>query len=167
MNTKKASPPCFASATTPTATIAASAGGRASIAAIDPTAATARIAPLAVRVTTPLSGELTDGHRPAPPLLPPAQDLPVFGSERAEDRLQGYAPALALHLRARQDRAFAHHGGFGQEAARTRSGDQAREVPWPLALCDPVGSGLKAIVHPERTIERTDWSRRKLARSGW
>ena len=40
----------------------------------------------------------------------------------------------ALHLRARQDRALAHHGGLRQEAARARAGDQARPLPRPAAL---------------------------------
>ena len=71
-----------------------------------------------------------------PSVLPSSQDLPVLGPERAEDRLQGHEAALALHLRARQDRAFPHHGGLGQEAARTRPGDQARPLPRPAALRD-------------------------------
>ena len=53
-------------------------------------------------------------------VLPSSQDLPVLGPERAEDRLQGHEAAVALHLRARQDRSFAHHGRLGQEAARAR-----------------------------------------------
>src|SRR4051812_11363884 len=52
-----------------------------------------------------------------PSVFPSAQDLPVFGRQRAEDRLQGRQAAAALHFRARQDRAEPHHGGVGQEAA--------------------------------------------------
>ena len=33
---------------------------------------------------------------------------------------------------------FAHHRRFGQEAARTRPGDQARALPRPAALRDPL-----------------------------
>src|SRR5690606_28026755 len=47
-------------------------------------------------------------RRPGPPpLLPAPQDLPVLGRQRAEDRLQGREAAVALHFRARQDRAVA------------------------------------------------------------
>ena len=76
-------------------------------------------------------------RRRPPSVLPPPQDLPVLRRERAEDRLQGREAPVALHLRARQDRAVAHHGGVGQEAARTRPGDQARPLPRPPALRDP------------------------------
>ena len=48
-------------------------------------------------------------RRPAPSLLPPQEDLPVLRRQRAQDRLQGREAAAALHLRARQDRAVAHH----------------------------------------------------------
>src|SRR5271166_4650333 len=51
------------------------------------------------------------------PVLPPPQDLPVLGLECAEDRLQGYAPSIALHLGARQDRALAHHRRLREETA--------------------------------------------------
>ena len=72
----------------------------------------------------------------APSVLPPPQDLPVLRAERAEDRLQGHPPAVALHFRARQDRALAHHRRFGEEAARTGPGHQARPLPRPAALRD-------------------------------
>src|ERR1700731_446195 len=52
-----------------------------------------------------------------PTVFPPPQDLSVHGSERAEDRLQGFQAADALCLRARQDRAEPHHRRFRQEAA--------------------------------------------------
>src|SRR5690606_19557378 len=58
---------------------------------------------------------------------------------RSEDRLQGRAPAAALHFRARQDRAVADHGGQPEEAARTRQGDQARPFPGAAALRRKVG----------------------------
>ena len=74
----------------------------------------------------------------APAVLPPPQDLPVLRRQRAQDRLQGRAAAAALRLRARQDRAEPHHRGVGQEAARTRPGDQARAFPRAAALRDPI-----------------------------
>ena len=55
----------------------------------------------------------TDG----PPVFPPPQVLPVRGQGCPQDRLQGRAPAAGLHVRAWQDRAFAHHRRFGEEAA--------------------------------------------------
>src|SRR6266700_2511216 len=69
-----------------------------------------------------------------PSVLPPSQDLSLHGTERAEDRLQGFQALDALRLRARQDRAEPDHGGLGQEAARTRPRNQARALPRPLAL---------------------------------
>src|SRR5947209_6815445 len=78
--------------------------------------------------------EHSDVDRSPPPLLPPPQELPVFRAERAEDRLQGYAALIALHFRARQDRALAHHRRLGQEAARTFACDQAGALPWSPAL---------------------------------
>src|SRR5262245_5369947 len=79
-------------------------------------------------------GQKTNGnqrphHLAGPPSLPaPPEDLPVLGPERAQDRLQGRASPAALRLRARQDRALAHHRGFGLEAAPPRPGDQARPL---------------------------------------
>src|SRR3954463_10171865 len=55
--------------------------------------------------------------RCTPSVFPPPQDLSVHGSERAEDRLQGFQAADALRLRARQDRAEPHHRRLRQEAA--------------------------------------------------
>src|SRR5262245_13712094 len=69
-----------------------------------------------------------------PSVFPPPQDLPVHGSERAEDRLQGFKAVDALRVRARQDRAEPHHGRLGQEAARTRARDQALAFPRSPAL---------------------------------
>ena len=77
-------------------------------------------------------------RRRAPSVLPPPQDLPVLRRQRAEDRLQGRQAPAALRLRARQDRAEPHHRGVGQEAARARAGDQARALPRPAALRDPL-----------------------------
>src|SRR5579875_2669972 len=74
----------------------------------------------------------------APAFLSPPQDLPLFRPQCAEDRLQGYAASLSLHLRARQDRAFAYHGCLRQEATGTGQGDQTGEVPRALALCNPL-----------------------------
>src|ERR1700736_1202789 len=73
-----------------------------------------------------------------PSVFPPPQDLPVHGSECAEDRLQGFQAVDALRLRARQDRAEPHHGGIRQEAARTRTRHQARAFPRPAALRNQV-----------------------------
>src|SRR5262249_49777168 len=73
-----------------------------------------------------------------PSIFPPPQDLPVHGSERAEDRLQGFQAVDALRVRARQDRAEPHHGRLRQEAARTRARHQARTLPRPIALRHPV-----------------------------
>ncbi len=50
-------------------------------------------------------------------VFPAAQDLPVHGRQRAEDRLQGRQAAAALHFRTRQDRSEPHHRGFREEAA--------------------------------------------------
>src|SRR5688572_17615412 len=47
-----------------------------------------------------------DGHgckHPAPPVLPPPEDLPVHRHECAEDRLQGREAAGPLRVGARQD----------------------------------------------------------------
>src|SRR3954464_3130984 len=71
-----------------------------------------------------------------PSVFPPPQDLPVHGSECAENRLQGFQAVDALRLRARQDCAKSHHGRFRQEAARTRARDQALAFPRPAALRD-------------------------------
>jgi ribosomal protein S6 len=73
-------------------------------------------------------------ERPTSSLHPPAQELPVLRRQCAQDRLQGRAPAAALRLRARQDRAEPHIGGVVQEAARARPGDQARPLPGAPAL---------------------------------
>src|SRR5579863_5790591 len=109
-----APPRCCANATTPSARIAAAsaapARGRAARAATVPTAL-----PVALGMTPRL--EPSDVDRPPPPVFPPPQVLPVFRSQCAEDRLQGHPPAVALHLRARQDRALPHHGGLRRQAA--------------------------------------------------
>src|SRR5471030_1166132 len=73
-----------------------------------------------------------------PSVFPPPQDLSVHGSERAEDRLQGFQAVDALRLRARQDRAEPHHRRFRQEAARTRARHQALAFPRSAALRDPL-----------------------------
>src|SRR5579872_7426638 len=117
---RKVLPPCCESVRTPTATIA-----------VATVVAAALIVP-ADRATTP-SKELFDVDRPSSSLFPPAQDMPVLGTERAEDRLQGYASALALHFGARQDRTLAHYGGQREEAARTRVRYQARAFSRPSA----------------------------------
>src|SRR5581483_11734504 len=72
--------------------------------------ADARVNPLRRR-------EKVNGSSRTQTVLPPAQDLPVHGRERPEDRLQGHEAVAALHLRARQDRAEPHHRRIDQEAA--------------------------------------------------
>src|ERR1700677_17629 len=128
---------CCASARTAIATTADRADhvGIGRIAAIGETG---EIALPAARVKTQPSEEQSDGQLAPPPLFPPPQVLPVFGRQRAEDRLQGHAPIVALHLRTRQDRAVAHHCGERRQAARTRPGDQALPISGPPALCDPL-----------------------------
>src|SRR3954454_18838586 len=86
--------------------------------------------------------ELSNVDRSPPPVFPSPQELPVLGSERAQDRLQGHAAALALHFRARQDRPFAHHRRLRQEAARARACDQAGAFFGSPALRDPLGQEL-------------------------
>ena len=105
-------------------------------------------------------------HRRRPPaVLPPPQDLPVLRRQCAEDRLQGRQAAAALRLRARQDRAEPHHRGLGEEAARARPGDQARALPRPAALRDPLSGrllrGLAAAGSPGPMVG-TDRSNRAL-----
>src|SRR6185312_4677695 len=69
-----------------------------------------------------------------PSLFPPPQDLPVHGSERAEDRLQGFQAVDALRLRARQDRSEPHHGRICQKTARACARDQTCTLPRAAAL---------------------------------
>jgi hypothetical protein len=82
-------------------------------------------------------------------VLPAAQELPVFGRRRAQDRLQGCQAAAAVHLRARQDRAEPHHGGFGQAAARTGSRHQAGTISGASALCGEVETAPKRALRAE------------------
>ena len=85
-------------------------------------------------------------------VLPPAQDVPVLGRRRTQDRLQGRQASVALHFRTRQDRAFAHHGRLGEEATRTGGRDQARPLPRAIALRRFVRAGEKHHAsHPART----------------
>src|SRR5512144_2025163 len=69
-----------------------------------------------------------------PSVFPPPHDLSVHGSERSEDRLQGFQALDALRVGARQDRAEPHHGGLRKEATRTRPRYQARAFPRPASL---------------------------------
>jgi hypothetical protein len=82
--------------------------------------------------------EHSDVDRSPSPLLSPPQELPILRPERAEDRLQGYAALIALHFRARQDRALAHHRRVRQEAARACACNQAGAFSWSVALRDPL-----------------------------
>src|ERR1700679_1874676 len=131
---------CCASARTAIATTADRADhvGIGRIAAIAAIGETGEIALPAARVKTQPSEEQSDGQLAPPPLFPSPQVLPVFGRQRAEDRLQGHAPVVALHLRTWQDRALADHRGERRQAARTRPGDQALPISRPPALCDPL-----------------------------
>src|SRR5262249_22918518 len=141
------------SATTAAAAIAVNAVNAA-------TGGIAAIAARAARVMTSMVGKRSKNHgrsRCTPSVFPPSQDLPVHGSERAEDRLQGFQAADALRLGARQDRAEPHHGSVRQEAARTRARHQARPLPRPVALRDQVNSkgarsGKKGTCFPNRIM---------------
>ena len=113
-----------------TAAIAAAAGRAATKAATMPTPT-----PSQRWRNRPWHSVIASRRRP-PSVLPPSQDLPVLRRQRAEDRLQGRQAVAALRVGARQDRAEPHHRGVGQEAARTRAGDQTRAVPRPAALRD-------------------------------
>src|SRR3984893_6418424 len=103
---------------------------------IDTAVAIAAPVARAVRaMTTQRSRSKNNGRsRCTPSVFPPPQDLPVHGSECAEDRLQGFQAADALRLRARQDRAEPHHRRLRQETARTRARHQALAFPRPAAL---------------------------------
>src|SRR5271157_2292752 len=86
--------------------------------------------------------EQSDARRAPPPFLSPPQVLPVLGRQCAEDRLQGHAPPVAVYLRAWQDRAVSNHRRQRGQAAGARPGDQARPLPWPAALRDPLTVSL-------------------------
>src|SRR5712672_2710117 len=88
-----------------------------------------------------------------PSVFPPPQDLPVHGSECAEDRLQGFQTVDALCFRARQDRAEPHHRRLRQEAARTRARHQARPIPRPLAVLHT----LNSLVCGVRAADQASW----------
>ena len=64
-----------------------------------------RRATVAIAATAPSSAPAKRRSNNGPRILPPPQVVPFLGQGRAEDRLQGRAPAPGLHLRARQDRA--------------------------------------------------------------
>ena len=104
--------------------------GRAVSAAKTSSAAARRRAHMSDECTAdPAAARGRRRRRGPPPVLPPPQGLPVLRRQRAEDRLQGRQAPAALRLRARQDRAVAHHRGLGQEATRTGQGHQARPLP--------------------------------------
>ena len=90
-----------------------------------------------------------------PAVFPAPQIVPVLGSERAQDRLQGRQAPAALRLRARQDRAEPHHRGLDQAAARARAGDQAGAVSRPAAVHGEVGGAVVA----RRDVQRqSSWA---------
>src|ERR1700694_3927196 len=113
----------------------------AASAALGTVAASAAIVVRAVRAMMPTQRLRSKDHGESwctPSVFPPPQDLPVHGSECAEDRLQGFKAFDALRVRARQDRAEPHHRRLRQEAARTRARHQALAFPRSAALRDPV-----------------------------
>jgi small subunit ribosomal protein S6 len=87
-------------------------------------------------------GDVPDADPAA--FLSTPQDLPVFRRQCAEDRLQGREAVATLRVRARQDRAQSHHGGFRQEAAGAGARYQARALPRIVALRDPLVEGQRA-----------------------
>src|SRR5260370_984303 len=68
------------------------------------------------------------------------EDLPVLGGECAQDRLQGRQAAAALHFRARQDRAVAHHRGVREKTARAFQSHQAGALHVASALRCEIGA---------------------------
>src|SRR3984885_4528401 len=94
-------------------------------------------------------GHVTARRRP-PSLLPPPQELPVLGRERAQDRLQGRQAAAALRLRTRQDRSKSHHRSVGEKAARACPGDQALAISGAVALRDPLREADMEVILLER-----------------
>ena len=83
-------------------------------------------------------GDVTARRRRAPAVLSPPQELPVFRRQCAEDRLQGRQAAATVRVGTRQDRSESHYRGFRKEAARTRTGHQARAISWAVAIRDPL-----------------------------
>src|SRR6478672_3426059 len=129
-------------------------------AAIAMAAVTAATVVRAVRATT--TQRLRSKHHGrswcTPSVFPPTQDLPVHGSECAEDRLQGFQAFDALRLRARQDRAEPHHRRLRQEAARTRARHQARAFPRLVALRDPVNSPIGGMRAADQNLHKASGS---------
>ena len=76
------------------------------------------------------------GRRPSA-LLPPPQVLPLLRPERAEDRLQGRAPAVPLPVGARQDRAEPHHGRSARRSSVSWPTPSSAPASWP---CCPTSS---------------------------
>src|SRR5437763_7331620 len=93
-----------------------------------------------------------------PSVFPPPQDLPVHGSECAEDRFQGFEAVDALRFRARQDRAEPHHRRLRQEAARTRARHQALAFPRPLAVRDTLGKSGRRLLVAGRKVHKASGS---------
>src|SRR4029453_13497942 len=121
----------------------AAASVSATVASTVATARTARRARATRRTPCPPQRRRSDSHGDfpdanAPPFFSPAQDLPVFRRQRAEDRLQGRQALTALRLRARQDRAKPDYGRFRQEAAGAGTRHQTRTLSRIVALRDPL-----------------------------
>src|SRR5438046_8219878 len=93
-----------------------------------------------------------------PSVFPPPQDLPVHGSECAEDRFQGFQAVDALRFRARQDRAEPHHRRLRQEAARTRARHQALAFPRSLAVRDTLGKSGRRLLAAGRKVHKASGS---------
>src|SRR3977135_1470267 len=109
-------------------------------------AATAAIVVHAVRAKTLTQRLRSKDHGRSwctPSVFPPSQDLPVHGSECAEDRLQGFQAVDALRVRARKDRAEPHHRRLRQETARTRPRHQALAFPRFAALRYSINSMIR------------------------
>src|ERR1700738_5551310 len=109
----------------------------AAIVRVAAVAVTAAIVVHAGRAMTPTQWLRSKNHGRSwctPSVFPPPQDLPVHGSECAEERLQGVQAVDALRVRARQDRAEPHHCRLRQEAARSRARHQALAFPRTAAL---------------------------------
>src|SRR5512132_106255 len=121
----------------------AAASVSASVASTVASARAARRARATTRSRCPAQRRRSDSHGDfpnanAPAFLSPAQDLPVFRRQRAEDRLQGRQALAALRLRARQDRAKPDYGRFRQEAAGAGTRHQTRTLSRIVALRDPL-----------------------------
>jgi small subunit ribosomal protein S6 len=130
--------------------------------AIVATAATVPSAVPAVRATTP-KPEHSDGHRAPPPrssaAASPARS-PAQARRRSTTRTR--EAAVALHLRARQDRALAHHRGL--RPSKQRELAQAIKRARFLGLL-PLRHPLRGLLSPPARNSRSRRARQKPPRS--